>query len=136
MNRSMLFAYQLLAGASETTTGSLLLIAPAFTLRLMQLHAPAAAMVYLSFVGAFVFAVGLAYLYGAYVVACNGCRRRLEIVWLLTAFTGTSVAVFVISQVLTSTLNAGWLVVALTDGALVMIQAIGLRKGWLENVAT
>jgi len=135
MNRTILLAYQLLAGASDTTTGLLLLIAPAFTLRLMQLHAPAAAMVYLSFVGAFVFAVGLAYLYGAYVLACNGSIRRLEMVWLLTAFTGTSVAAFVISQVLTSELEAGWLMVALTDGVLVLIQAIGFRKGWLEKVA-
>lgn len=134
MNRPMLLAYQLLAGATDTTTGSLLLIAPAFTLRLMQLHAPEAAMVYLSFVGAFVFAVGLAYLYGAYLVACKGFRRSLEMVWLLTAFTRTSVAAFVISQVLASTLEVGWLMVALTDGALVLIQAIGLRKGWLANV--
>ncbi len=135
MNRFILLAYQLLAGASDATTGSLLLIAPAFTLRLMQLHAPETAMVYLSFIGAFVFAVGLAYLYGAYLVACKGCRRRLEIVWLLTAFTRTSVAVFVISQVLVSALEAGWLTVALTDGTLVLIQAIGLRKGWLASVA-
>jgi hypothetical protein len=135
MNRSMLLVYQLLAGASDTATGALLLIAPAFTLRLMQLHAPPAAMVYLSFVGAFMFAVGLAYLYGAYVLASNGSVRRLEMVWLLTAFTGTSVAAFVISQVLASELGAGWLMVALTDGALVLIQAIGFRKGWLANVA-
>jgi hypothetical protein len=135
MNRTILLAYQLLAGASDTTTGALLLVAPALTLRLMQLHAPDAAMVYLSLVGAFVFAVGLAYLYGAWLVACNGCRRRLEMVWLLTAFTRTSVAVFVFSQVLTSTLEAGWLTVALTDATLVLIQTIGLRKGWLASVA-
>ncbi|MGA7342954.1 MAG: hypothetical protein WBE72_12045 [Terracidiphilus sp.] len=135
MNRTILLAYQLLAGGSDTTTGALLLIAPALTLRLMQLHAPGAAMVYLSFVGAFVFAVGLAYLYGAYLVACNGCRRRLEMVWLLTAFTRTSVAAFVFSQVLSSALQPGWLTVAFTDGALVLVQAIGLRKGWLASVA-
>lgn len=136
MNRTMLLAYQLLAGASDTTTGSLLLIAPALTLRMMQLHAPEAAMVYLSFVGAFVFAVGLAYIYGAYLIAWNGCRRRLEMVWLLTAFTRASVAVYVISQVLSRTLEAGWLTVAFTDGILVLIQAIGLRKGWLASPAT
>lgn len=135
MNRSMLLTYQLLAGTSDATTGSLLLIAPAFTLRFMRLHAPEAALVYLSFVGAFLLAAGLAYLYGAYVVACNGYMRRLEIVWLLTAFTRTSVAAFVISQVLASTLESGWLMVAFADGALVLIQGIGIRKGWLENVA-
>jgi hypothetical protein len=135
MNRLILLAYQLLAGASAATSGSLLLIAPAFTLRLMQLHAPKAAIVYLSFVGAFMLAVGLAYLFGAYLVARRGCRRQLEMVWLLTAFTCTSVAVFVISQVLVSALESGWLTVAATDGSLVLIQAIGLRNGWLANVA-
>jgi hypothetical protein len=135
MSRLILFVYQLLAGASAATTGSLLLIAPASTLRLLQLHAPEAAMVYLSFVGAFALAVGLAYLFGAYLVARRGCGRQLEIVWLLTAFSCTSVAVFVISQVLGSALESRWLTVAATDGSLVLIQAIGLRKGWLENIA-
>lgn len=134
MNRPILLAYQLLAGASDTTTGSLLLVAPSLTLRLMELHAPEAAMVYLSFVGAFVFALGLAYLYGAYLVACKGCRRKLEIVWLLTAFTRASVASFVVFQVMASALEAGWLTVAVADGVLTLFQAIGLRKGWLRNV--
>jgi len=42
-----------------------------------------------------------------------------------------SVAIFVITQILANTLEAGWLTVAVTDGACVLIQAIGLRKGWL-----
>lgn len=135
MNRSILLAYQLLAGGSDTTTGALLLIAPAAPLRLMQLHAPDGAMVYVSFVGSYVLAVGLSYLYGAYLVACNGCRRRLETVWLLTAISRTSVAVFVISQVLTRTLETRWLTVAATDGTLVLVQAVGLRRQWLARVA-
>jgi len=135
MNRTILLVYQLLAGTSDATTGVLLLVAPALTLRVMQLHAPDAAMVYLSFVGAFVFAVGLAYLYGAYLIACDGCGRRLEMVWLLTAFTRTSAAAFVVSQVFSGALDAGWLTVAFTDGTLVLIQAVGLRKGWLASVA-
>jgi hypothetical protein len=32
-------------------------------------------------------------------------------------------------------LEAGWLSVAVTDGACVLIQAIGLRKGWLAHAA-
>lgn len=135
MNRSMLLAYQLLAGASDTVTGALLIIAPAFTLRLMQLHAPAAALVYLSFIGSFVFAVGLAYIYGAYLVARRGCQSRFETLWLLTAMIRASVAVFVIFQVLAGALEAGWLTVAATDGTLVLIQAVGLLKGWPAHVA-
>jgi len=45
------------------------------------------------------------------------------------------VAIIVVTQILAHTLEAGWLTVAATDGACVLIQAIGLRKGWLANAA-
>jgi hypothetical protein len=135
MSRPILLAYQLLAGFSDTTTGLLLLMAPELTLRLMQLYAPKDANVFLSFVGAFVFSVGLSYLYGAYVIVERGCRRELEMIWFITALTRASVAAFVIAHVVTGSLTAGWLTVAVTDGTMVLIQALGLRRGWLANVA-
>ncbi|MGB6728955.1 MAG: hypothetical protein WBE74_23885 [Terracidiphilus sp.] len=135
MNRPILLGYQLLIAFSDTTTGALLMVAPAFTLRLMGLRAPSDSLVYVSFIGAFVLSVGLACLYGALLVYRGGCRGRLEIVWLLTAFTRASVAIFVMGQFLASTLATGWLTVAAADGACVLIQAIGLRKGWLASVA-
>jgi hypothetical protein len=111
------------------------MIAPAFTLSLMRLHAPADAMLYLSFIGSFILSVGLSCLYGAWLMARRKSPCKLEVVWLLTAITRASVAIFVITQILTRTLEAGWLTVAITDGACVVFQAIGLRKGWLGNVA-
>ena len=125
----------MLIGLSDTLTGALLIIAPVFTLRLMHLRAPGDALPYLSFIGAFVLSVGLACLYGAYVMMRRGSPCKLEVVWLLTAITRASVAIFVITQILAQTLEAGWLTVALTDSACVLIQAIGLRKGWLAHVA-
>ncbi len=135
MRRSILLAFQLAAGGSDTATGALLMAAPATTLALMRLHVPEAALVYIAFIGSFVFSVGLAYLYGALLVARNEFRRRLEAVWLLTAITRASVAMFVVSQVFAHALEAGWLTVAATDGTLVLIQAVGLRKRWLSSVA-
>jgi hypothetical protein len=135
MNRPTLIGYQLLIGLSDTVTGALLIIAPEFTLSLMRLHVPADAMPFLSFIGAFVFSVGLACLYGALVMAHRGNPCKLEVIWLLTAFTRASVAIYLVTQILAHTLEAGWLTVAITDGACVLIQAIGLRKGWLANVA-
>lgn len=135
MIRRILIGYQLLIGLSDTLTGALLIIAPVFTLRLMHLRAPGDALPYLSFIGAFVLSVGLACLYGAYVMMRRGSPCKLEVVWLLTAITRASVAIFVITQILAQTLEAGWLTVALTDSACVLIQAIGLRKGWLAHVA-
>jgi hypothetical protein len=135
MNRTVLLAYQLLIGLSDTLTGALLIVAPELTLGLMRLHAPSDALIYVSFIGAFVFSVGLACLYGAYLACKGGCRTKLEVVWLLTALARASIAVFVFGQVLAGTLEAGWLTVAVTDGACVLIQAIGLQRGWLARAA-
>lgn len=135
MNRPILIAYQLLIGLSDTLTGALLIIAPEVTLQRMSLHVPADALPYLSFIGAFVLSVGLACIYGALVIIRRGSPCKLEVVWLLTAITRASVAIFVVCQILAHTLEAGWLSVALFDGACVLIQAIGLRKGWAAHVA-
>jgi hypothetical protein len=135
MNRRILIGYQLSIGFSDTLTGALLVIAPAFTLALMRLHAPTDALPYLSFIGTFVLSVGLSCLYGAWLMLRRGSPCKLEIVWLLTAITRASVAVFISTQILSHTLEMGWITVALTDGTCVLFQAIGLRKGWLAHVA-
>ena len=135
MNRPILIGYQLLTGFSDASTGVLLLAAPGLALRLMYLSAPSDALIYISFVGAFVLSVGLACLYGGLLAYRRSSRAKLEIVWLLTAFTRASVATFVIGQVLASTLEAGWITVAAADGACVLIQGIGLRRGWLAHVS-
>ncbi len=131
MSRTLLLVYQLLTGLSDSVTGALLMVAPDLTLGLMHLQAPSDALIYIAFIGAFVFSVGLACLYGARLAYRGGCRTRLEVVWLLTALARASVAAFLIGQVLANALSAGWLTVAVTDGACVLIQAIGLRRGWL-----
>lgn len=135
MSRPILIAYQWLTGLSDTFTGVLLMIAPEFTLGLMRLSAPPDAMPYLSFIGSFVLSVGLSCLYGASLMMRRQSPCRLEMVWLLTAITRAGVAIFVIAQILEHALAAGWLTVAVTDGACVLFQAIGLRKGWLAHVA-
>lgn len=135
MKHPFLFGYQLLAGISDTSTGALLMAAPVLTLSLMGLHAPADAIPFLSFIGAFVLAVGLSYLYGGLLVGRAGSASRLEALWLLTAIIRSSVAVFVLADVLAGALQGGWLTIAGFDGACVLVQAVGLRKGWLLNVA-
>ena len=136
MNRSMVFAYQLLTGISDSSTGILLVVAPAFTLRMLELRANSAALVYLSFVGAFVFSVGLACLYGALLARRGGNKAQLEMVWLLTAFTRTSVALFLIEQIVVGHLAVEWLTIAAFDGSCVLIQAIGLHEDWLAYAAS
>lgn len=135
MKRRILIAYQSVIGLSDTLTGALLIIAPVLTLRLMGLQVTVDALPFLSFIGAFVLPVGLACLYGALLLIGKSCVCRLQMVWLLTGFIRASVAIFVVAAVLQHSLEAGWLTVAFTDGACVVIQAIGLRGGWLTDAA-
>ena len=129
-----LLAYQLIAGVSDASTGALLIAAPVFTIRMMGLSVPRDATPFLSFIGAFVLAVGISYLYGAMLIHRAGGVPRLEAVWLLTAIIRSSVAIFVLAAVLNGTLAAGWLTIAIFDGICVCIQARGLRRGWLSHV--
>lgn len=132
--KRLLLGYQLLTGASDTVTGLLLIVAPAVTLDLMKLHAVPAALPFLSYIGVFVLSVGVACLYGALLALKPLSAPRLETVWLLTAITRGLVAAFVVSQIASGKLEAGWSTVALTDGALAVLQAVGLLRGWLRDV--
>jgi len=135
MNRTILLAYQFLAGVSDTATGALLLVAPALTLRLMGLHPAADTLPFQSFIGAFVLSVGLACLYGFRLMARRESPCRVEGIWQLTAITRGCVAVYVFAAVAGHTLEAGWVTVGLADAACVAFQGIGLRRGWLAHVA-
>ena len=134
MKHRVLLGYQAIAGLSDTVTGALLCVAPDFTLRLMGLQCPTDATPYLSWIGAFVFSVGICYLYGAMLIALRAPRERTEMIWLLTAFIRSAVAIYVLKSILTGQLEPGWITVALFDAACAIVQAIGLRKRWLVDV--
>jgi hypothetical protein len=133
MKRRILLAYQLLTGLSDGSTGVLLIFAPAVALRVMHLQVSPSALPFLSYIGAFVLSVGAACFYGAFLVTRADFAPKLEVVWLLTAITRGLVAVFVISKIVSGTLEAGWMTVAVSDGALALLQAIGLSQGWLTD---
>ena len=134
MKLTLLLGYQLLTGLSDTATGVLLIFAPAWTLHLMRLQPVGAATPFLSWIGAFVLSVGLACLYGAMLTSDKAMPAKLSVVWLLTGITRALVAVFVLSQIETGSLESGWISVALTDGTLALLQFAGLATGWLARV--
>ncbi len=133
MKRPLLLAYQVLTGLSDTSTGLLLIAAPALTMRLMKLHVAAESQPFLSYIGVFVLSVGIACLYGAVLARSAISADKLEVVWLLTAITRGLVAVFVVAKVASGALEPGWSTVALTDGAFALLQFIGLARGWLRD---
>jgi hypothetical protein len=135
VKRRLLLGYQILTGLSDASTGVLLIVAPATTLHMMRLHAPQDALPYLSYVGVFVLSVGIACLYGGGLLETRPVQvQKLEAVWLLTAITRGLVAIFVVAKIFSGLLEPGWITVALTDGAIALLQAIGLARGWLSNV--
>jgi hypothetical protein len=97
--RRVLFFYQLLTGLSDTSTGILLIAAPALTLHLMGLSARGGSLLYLSFVGVFVLSVGVACLYGAWLVRLPAFAVRLGEVWILTAIARGLVAASALEDV-------------------------------------
>jgi hypothetical protein len=135
MSRRFLLSYQWLTGLSDTATGIVLCITPAFGLRMMRLTVPADALPYVAYIGAFVFSVGLSGVCGAVLMHRRAPAPALEVVWLLTAFARASVAVFVVKAVLVGQLENGWILVAAFDGACVVFQGIGLRQRWLVDEA-
>lgn len=135
MKRRLLIGYQGLTGASDSLTGLLLILRPAFTLRLMRVHVAADALPFLSYIGVFVLSVGIACFYGAFLANHVRSTQKLEVVWLLTGITRGLVSVFIMSRILSGTLDLGWLTVAIFDGLFALLQFIGLVKGWLNHVA-
>lgn len=130
MRRSLLLAYQWVTGLSDTMTGVLLCIAPELALRLMGLHGSSEMGPYVAFIGSFIFSIGLAGLYGVVLFQYQSFER-LEVVWLLTAFSRSAVAIYILKAILAGTLEPGWVCVAAFDGLCVVVQAIGLRRHWL-----
>jgi hypothetical protein len=133
MRRSLLLAYQLLTGLSDSSTGLLLIFAPLLTLRLMGLQAASETVPFLSYIGAFVLSVGIACLYGGLLVLRNSPVAKLETVWMLTGITRSMVALYVGITIVEGAMARGWSTVALTDGAIAVFQFVGLARGWLHD---
>ncbi len=117
-------------GAMDAGTGLLLMVAPEFTLRLMRVPLPhPAAMAFVSWIGAFVTAVGCAYFLAPGQIAEAADRARLATVWRFTTVVRGLVAAFVVWRVIDRTLVPEWLTVALADALIAAVQFRGLCKG-------
>jgi membrane-bound metal-dependent hydrolase YbcI (DUF457 family) len=115
-----------MVGAMDALTGLLLILSPVSVLRVLRVETISFdALVYLSWIGVFVMAVGLSYGF-----ALGKHRGRGETVWMFTALVRILVAVFLIIQITRETMAPAWLVVALSDGFVALVQMTILRKGW------
>jgi hypothetical protein len=116
-------------GAMDTVTGLLLVVSPETVLRLLKIEPPATeALVFLSWIGVFVMAVGLSY------GLALGRRGRGEAVWIFTALVRILVAMFLTFRILDGSLAKAWFAVAFADAAVALVQGFILRAGWWKEV--
>jgi len=126
--RKFLVIWSIAVGSMDAVTGLMLVASPALVLQGMQVARPSAdALVFVRWIGVFVGGVGLSY------AMALGERHRGKAVWLVTSMLRTLVAVFVIAQIDLGALAPAWLVVALTDALVAVVQMVLVRAGWWEE---
>ena len=130
MNKpKILKAWSALVGAMDAVTGLLLVVSPATVLKLLGIAPPSPeSLVFLSWIGVFVMAVGLSY------GLALGRRGRGEAVWIFTALVRSLVAAFLTFRILDGSLPKAWFVVAFADAAVALVQGVVLRSGWWREV--
>lgn len=123
---SFLKFWSVAVGSMDAVTGLLLIFTPELVLRLLRIEAPSPdAMIFLSWIGVFVMAVGL-----SYGLALGKRRGAGEAVWMFTALVRILVAVFLVIQITLGEMAPAWALVAFSDGLVAMVQMMILRKGW------
>lgn len=84
-----------------------------------------------SFVGAFVGAVGLSYLWALAQWRRSGSPAVLREVWKFTALVRLAAGGFAAFAILSGALEPGWWTVPAFDLSLAVLQLALLRRGWL-----
>lgn len=132
MNKNLILKWWSVGtGGMDAMTGLLLIFAPRLVLRLLGIEPLAdESLIFLSWVGVFVLAVGLSY--GLALTS----RARGEVVWMFTGLVRTLVAIFLIVQVVTGALEPAWLLVAAGDGVVAVGQGAILLAGWWREGTT
>lgn len=116
--------YLLLAGGCDTASGLLLMANPSGTLKLMGVATPLAEPVYMQWIGAFVFSVGLSYLVP---LALPQRREMVRSVLGLTLVVRIVIALFSGISILRGALDPSWISVPLTDATMAVMQVVLLR---------
>lgn len=132
-HRRILLLVQRLVGAMDTLTGILLVLIPLQTLRLMGIGEAPQSPVFLSWVGTFVFSIGMSYFLVGWDRDEPAMLAGWRMQWKLTAIARMAVAIFVAVQIARAVLAPAWLSVAVADALVAALQILGLRTGVLKG---
>lgn len=121
--------WSIAVGSMDALTGLLLVFFPASVLGMLGIDPPTAdALVFLSWIGVFVMAVGL-----SYGLALGKRRSRGETVWMFTSIVRIMVAVFLTIRIIDGSLPIAWALVGVSDGTVALVQMAVLRAGWWKE---
>jgi len=108
-------------GLMDLCTGLVLIFAPGLVFFVFGMSVDEAAMDFVNWVGAFVFAVGLSYAWAL-------SRESMSVIWKITGLVRSVIAVFLIGKVLAGSMPANWLGVAVCDGLVAIVQFVVLWR--------
>lgn len=122
------------AGLMDSISGLLLVFAPGLALKLMLVPPVSSdALHFVSFVGAFVFAVGMLYLAAFTRQPLPGGRAFVRYTLVATGWIRLNVCLFSGSMILLGHLGWRWATVPVTDGALALVQFALVAAGWIRG---
>jgi hypothetical protein len=131
LRRKLAAAYTALAGGMDAITGPWLVFAPASALAAMGVE-PEDDTLFVSWVGAFVGAVGWSYLWALWRWWKRGDTAFLRSIWRVTILFRLAAGTFCAAQIAADLLDFAWFTVPLADFLLAGIQIWLLRAGWPE----
>ncbi len=115
--------YNLFAGLLDSLTGFLLVCSPVFVLSMLGINEPSNSLVFIRYIGVFVFSTGASYFISFAEKYLNTQGLILSIViWHITCLTRILVALFIVTQVLWGELSTPWLLVGASDLSIALFQ--------------
>ena len=133
LRRQLAATYTAVAGGIDALVGPWLVFAPASALAAMGAEPEFGEdLLFVSFVGAFVGAVGWSYLWALWRWLRRGDTTFLRAVWRVTILLRLAAGSFVVAQLALDNLDLGWFGVPLADFLFAGIQFSLLRAGWPE----
>ncbi len=129
--KGALFYLCLLLGSTDALTGVLLMLLPVWTLKMMWVPSVSPdAVVFIRYIGAFVFSVGGLYIFALLsVLFVLGRARAIRSILLTTAWVRMIIFLFTAVALLSGQLGLAWISVPLFDGMLAGVQ-LWLVFGW------
>ena len=134
LKKRLLIALCLFAGLMDATSGSLLTLWPQLALKLMAVPPVSSeALVFIRFIGAFVFSMGCLYLFALLPVIAANTWGWMSGVLAVTAWVRAVICVFTTSAIIFGGLSLAWWSVPVSDGLLAVIQVWVIWKGWVQG---